>query len=121
MVEITTTLVVEITTTLVVEITTHSYIVTLSYMVKDAHTCARAYPHSQPNAHRIVALQPARYSNPIPERIGANNVSTDNPPLSQAKPALLRQRACIGFAAERIRATDPLVLTTWLVAPTAQA
>ena len=75
----------------------------------------------QPNAHCIVTRKAARYCNANPESIAAGDVDTDNPSLSQAKPALLRQRACIGFAAERIRATDPLVLTTWLVAPTAQA
>ena len=75
----------------------------------------------QPNGQHIVTRPRAGYSNPIPERIGASNASTDNHPLSQAEHALLRQRACIGLAAERIRATDPLVLTTWLVAPTAQA
>ena len=54
---LTTRVVVKITTRVVVKITTHSYIVTLSYMVKDAGM--RASLSTLPaNAHHVVALKP---------------------------------------------------------------
>ena len=96
-VKITTRVVVKITTRLVVKITTHSYIVTLSYMVKDAGMRA-SLSTLQPNAHCIVTRKAARYCNANPESIAAGDVDTDNPSLSQAKPALLRRAACIGVS-----------------------